>query len=79
MPTERDAQKLLNFAKLYGAKISFQIQVGDVVRLKSGGPEMTIVDIDEGNISTSVYFVGNVLFEMELPVECLALKVYETR
>ena len=63
-------------ADLYGAKIKFQINVGDIVRLKSGGPEMTVVDVDEDEVVTSVYFDADGLCEMELPIDCLALKVH---
>ena len=71
MPNE-----LLELLQLYGAKIKLNVTVGDIVKLKSGGPEMTVVDVDEDDIVTSVYFnEDNEFFEMELPEECLAVKV----
>ena len=75
MPTARDVKKLLDFAQLYGAKIKFNINVGNIVKLKSGGPEMTVVDVDEYDVVTSIHFVGDELFETVLPKECLAVKV----
>lgn len=54
----------------------FKIEVGSVVRLKTGGPEMTVVEIEK-DIIVSLYFdEDNELFEMELPVACLVIKVY---
>lgn len=52
----------------------FEIKIGSVVRLKSGGPEMTVIDIE--NVITSVHFHEGILYEVELPIECLALKIY---
>ena len=37
---------------------SAKIKKGDVVRLKSGGPEMTVDDIDEDGTATCMWFLN---------------------
>jgi hypothetical protein len=67
--------KLQVFAAYYGAtQVDLSVKVGKIVRLLTGGPEMTIVDIDEEMI-TALCFMDGKPFEMELPEECWALKV----
>jgi uncharacterized protein YodC (DUF2158 family) len=47
-------------------------QVGDVVQLKSGGPAMTVTEVD-GHLCTCAWFVGNAFSETKLPAEALAV------
>ena len=38
-----------------------ELKVGDVVRLKSGGPEMTVEEISENKYITCVWFERNMV------------------
>ncbi len=43
------------------------IQVGDVVWLKSGGPAMTVVDVDnETSLSSVVWFIDGKVVERDI-------------
>lgn len=48
-------------------------QPGDVVCLKSGGPDMTIESVQTGDVTivTCVWFVDKTLYRTELPVSAL--------
>lgn len=49
-----------------------QIRVGDVVRLKSGGPAMTVTAIeDSGKVECSYFASSNEMFSFDFPAECL--------
>ena len=72
------ALKSLLFGIAYGGQV--QIEIGSIVRLNSGGPEMTVIDIEQEDGLT---YVNAMLFdsdgephELELPAQCWALKVY---
>ncbi len=80
-----DALKLQLFAYLYGAvvliPIDTTIRVGSVVRLKTGGPEMTVIDVDAGEededtlVTAMLFDSEGCPHELELPAQCWAVKV----
>jgi len=45
-------------------------ELGDLVRLKSGGPNMTVVAVDK--LVSCCWFVGEVVSSMTVPSEALA-------
>ena len=53
-------------------------QPGDVVCLKSGGPDMTIESVQSGDVAnvTCVWFVDKTLYRTELPVSALTCAMW---
>jgi len=55
-----------------------QFKVGDVVELKSGGPKMTVREVDEDGMVNASWFAGSKHEDGWFPVDTLA-KVAETK
>lgn len=49
-----------------------ELNLGDAVRLKSGGPLMTVIFL-EGNLVNCTWFVDNILTEAWFPSESLEM------
>jgi uncharacterized protein YodC (DUF2158 family) len=54
-------------------KITQQLKIGDVVKFKSGSPEMTIDNVYDGKCAL-IYFIGSSFNQMEdAPLQCLEI------
>lgn len=51
-----------------------ELKIGDVVRLKSGGPKMTISDITDNKFSTVWFFNGKLIYDYRLEKNTLILE-----